>query len=120
MDKCKNCGHRIIKCECKGKYFYQHINKDESVVGNTCIEMDMKTVCLCVKPELNTKKMCEKYDAYYDCITNKWLESKCKDKKCVYCSKRPLKHHPHKWSYNELVKSKDDKFTIILKKEVCK
>jgi len=31
----------------------------------------------------------EKYDALYDDKTFKWLEPKCKDKKCEFCSSRP-------------------------------
>lgn len=31
------------------------------------------------------------YDAYYCSKCNKWLESKCEDKECKFCSKRPDK-----------------------------
>ncbi len=33
----------------------------------------------------------EKYDAYFCSGCNKWLEGKCKDKHCGFCSKRPDK-----------------------------
>lgn len=45
------------------------------------------------------KVMCEKYDAYFDSDTGKWLEKRCSSKNCTYCSKRPRKHIPHKWIY---------------------
>ena len=43
------------------------------------------------------KKYCEKYDAYFDDRTKEWLEEKCTDNKCEFCSKRPKKHNSHKW-----------------------
>ena len=33
----------------------------------------------------------EKYDAYFNKKTGEWLESKCGDKNCEYCGKRPKK-----------------------------
>jgi hypothetical protein len=30
-----------------------------------------------------------RYDAYYVTKTRKWVEGKCKDPECMYCSKRP-------------------------------
>lgn len=45
------------------------------------------------------KRHCEKYDAYFESKTGKWLEEKCSNKKCSYCSKRPNKHKPHKWEF---------------------
>jgi len=33
-----------------------------------------------------------KYDAYYDSVTNEWLEKTCSDATCEFCSKRPPKH----------------------------
>jgi hypothetical protein len=35
----------------------------------------------------NTLDYSEKYDCYYCC--GEWQESKCKDPKCEFCSKRP-------------------------------
>lgn len=37
------------------------------------------------------KKYCEKHDAYYDDKKDKWLEGKCNDKNCEFCSTRPDK-----------------------------
>lgn len=37
------------------------------------------------------KKYNEQYDAYYDDETMEWLESKCSDPECSYCSNRPEK-----------------------------
>lgn len=48
------------------------------------------------------KKHCEKYDAYFDSGTGKWLEGKCKSKDCGYCENRPKKHSPHKWQFIDL------------------
>ena len=31
----------------------------------------------------------EKYDAYFCSKCNKWLDTKCSDITCEYCSKRP-------------------------------
>jgi len=45
------------------------------------------------------KKHCEKYDAYYESKTGKWLEGKCSSKDCEYCSKRPEKHTSHQWAF---------------------
>ena len=36
------------------------------------------------------KEYSEKYDSYYDPETGKWLELKCSDPECEYCSKRPF------------------------------
>lgn len=33
----------------------------------------------------------ETYDSYYETATGKWLERKCGDKNCQFCSKRPKK-----------------------------
>ena len=44
-----------------------------------------------------TKQYCEKHDAYFDSKTGTWFEDECKDEDCMFCSKRPTKHIPHKW-----------------------
>lgn len=31
----------------------------------------------------------EEYDAYYNPITNEWIESKCDEPGCAFCSNRP-------------------------------
>ncbi len=31
----------------------------------------------------------DKWDAYYETKTRKWIEPKCSDPKCDYCGKRP-------------------------------
>lgn len=31
----------------------------------------------------------EKYDAYFDPDENTWIEDKCGNKECEFCSKRP-------------------------------
>lgn len=31
----------------------------------------------------------EKFDAYYSVRTKKWVETKCGDKTCAFCGKRP-------------------------------
>jgi len=36
------------------------------------------------------KEYSEKYDAYYDPETGEWLESKCGDPECEFCSVRPI------------------------------
>lgn len=33
----------------------------------------------------------EEYDAYYNPETNEWIDSKCSDPTCEYCTKRPEK-----------------------------
>ena len=38
------------------------------------------------------KRYNERFDAYYETDTNEWLESKCDDPECDYCSGRP--DHP--------------------------
>ncbi len=38
-----------------------------------------------------TKRYCEIYDVMYGRF-GKWLESKCQNKECEYCSKRPRRH----------------------------
>jgi len=35
------------------------------------------------------KKHSDQYDAYYCASCNEWLESKCDDPECEYCSIRP-------------------------------
>ena len=35
------------------------------------------------------KQYNEQFDAYYDDETNRWLEDKCDDPECEYCSDRP-------------------------------
>jgi hypothetical protein len=37
----------------------------------------------------NKKSYSEEYDTYYCDPCNKWLESRCDDFNCEYCSKRP-------------------------------
>ena len=37
------------------------------------------------------KQYSEMYDAYYDDETGEWLEDKCKDENCEYCTGRPEK-----------------------------
>ena len=37
------------------------------------------------------KEYSEEYDAYYDKVTREWLEDKCDDPTCEYCSTRPEK-----------------------------
>ncbi len=31
----------------------------------------------------------EEYDAYYNQVTNEWIESKCDDPACEFCPTRP-------------------------------
>lgn len=38
----------------------------------------------------------EQYDAFYDTKTGEWLESKCDDPNCEYCSNRPEKYEGEK------------------------
>jgi len=45
------------------------------------------------------KKHCELFDANYDSDTGEWLEDKCGNENCDYCSKRPKEHKPHKWNF---------------------
>lgn len=40
------------------------------------------------------KRYNERFDAYYETDTNEWLESKCDDPECDYCSGRPDKPPP--------------------------
>ncbi len=37
------------------------------------------------------RKYNDQYDAFYNLQTGEWLESKCKDDTCGFCSKRPDK-----------------------------
>lgn len=36
------------------------------------------------------KQYNEQFDSYYDDETNEWLESKCVEPECDYCSNRPV------------------------------
>jgi nitrite reductase/ring-hydroxylating ferredoxin subunit len=49
-----------------------------------------------------TKRYCEKYDAFFDIKTGRWLERACGGKKCDFCAKRPTKHSPHRWQFPDL------------------
>ena len=31
----------------------------------------------------------EEYDAYYNQVTNEWIDSKCDDPECEFCTTRP-------------------------------
>jgi len=44
-----------------------------------------------VKTRIKPCYYCDKYDAKYN-KKGKWLESKCHDKKCEFCSNRPERH----------------------------
>ncbi len=33
----------------------------------------------------------EEYDAYYNQATNEWIDTKCSDPKCEYCTTRPAR-----------------------------
>ena len=33
-----------------------------------------------------------KYDAYYYSDTGDWIEGRCDDRKCIYCTNRPEKY----------------------------
>jgi len=37
------------------------------------------------------KKHSDQYDAYYCASCNEWLESKCDDPTCEYCTNRPAR-----------------------------
>lgn len=39
--------------------------------------------------ELSRKAYNEQYDAYYNTVTKEWLEPRCEDPACEYCSVRP-------------------------------
>jgi hypothetical protein len=47
--------------------------------------MDLNQDCECG----NEKSYSAEYDAYYCKSCNHWLESKCDDPECEYCTKRP-------------------------------
>lgn len=48
------------------------------------------------------------YDAYYDTKTRRWVEKRCKDRDCSFCSKRP-RFHPRKISPPQLHSSRENK-----------
>ena len=37
------------------------------------------------------KRLNEEYDSYYDDVKDEWLEEKCDNKDCEFCSNRPTK-----------------------------
>jgi hypothetical protein len=37
-------------------------------------------------------KICRKYDAWYDTVTQEWLEGRCGDPECEFCANRPVTH----------------------------
>jgi len=39
----------------------------------------------------NERHYSNKYDAYYCELCNKWMEEKCDDENCEFCSSRPNK-----------------------------
>ncbi|KYG92121.1 hypothetical protein MHH70_03455 [Metasolibacillus sp. FSL H7-0170] len=39
----------------------------------------------------------DQYDAYFCATCNKWLEEKCNDSDCHYCSQRPNKPIPEQY-----------------------
>jgi len=43
------------------------------------------------------KHNCLEHDSYFDTKTGEWLEGKCADEDCMFCSGRPKRHKPHKW-----------------------
>jgi hypothetical protein len=47
--------------------------------------MDLSRSICCQEP----KKYSEEYDTYYCKACNIWLEDKCDDPTCEYCTKRP-------------------------------
>jgi len=40
-------------------------------------------------PAQPRRAYCERFDMYYDIWTGEYLESKCSDPDCEFCSKRP-------------------------------
>jgi len=48
------------------------------------------------------RKYCELHDAYFDERDGSWMERKCPDDKCNFCSKRPEMHKPHRWQHPDL------------------
>jgi len=57
----------------------------------------------------------EKYDSYYDPDENIWLEEKCDDKNCKFCSKRPptpkqAKKENKKYPYRKLNRREKERF----------
>ena len=47
--------------------------------------------CPCSTEE-NTASYSEKYDAYFCSKCSSWLEKKCSDSYCVFCTQRPEKY----------------------------
>lgn len=39
--------------------------------------------------ESQTKRYSYRYDAFYNPVTNTWLDTKCDDATCEYCASRP-------------------------------
>lgn len=46
----------------------------------------MFSICDFIKPLYN-----EKYDSYYDPVTDLWMSITCGDKDCSFCKDRPLR-----------------------------
>jgi hypothetical protein len=44
-----------------------------------------------LSPEVEEFAYNEEYDAYYNPKTDEWIESRCDDPACEYCSNRPEK-----------------------------
>ena len=40
------------------------------------------------------KAYSDEFDAYYNLETLEWLEPKCSDAECQYCTKRPTRAYP--------------------------
>ena len=60
-----------------------------------------------MKPKQNDENYIEKYDAYFDPDENTWIEDKCGNKECEFCSKRPptpkqTKKENKKYPYRKL------------------
>lgn len=82
----------------RSERFYESLTKFESELGkNANLLVWLKAAWEASRETViieETIVYSEEYDAYYNAVTNEWIERRCDDRSCHYCINRPEKPLP--------------------------
>jgi hypothetical protein len=61
----------------------------QKVIENLQKNLKKARIARHIHPDQLAEEYSEEYDAYYNPLTNEWIESKCDDPTCEFCINRP-------------------------------
>jgi hypothetical protein len=91
IEAIKKSSKLIDKGRFVGKGQLEGTPQDFKDAAETFKNTDIAAACRKIN---SPREYSEEYDAYYNAVTNEWLEPKCTVSECRYCSNRPERPLP--------------------------